>query len=160
MLLAGCVAAAAWDIRARRVPNGLNAALGAAGLAVNGWLAGWSGLAHGGLGVLVAFGLILVPFAMRLYRGGDAKLVIALGAWLGPTDIAWGFGFGVVIGGVLGLLMLIGDPETRRRVGESVKAAAITATAPQVEADRGARRHVPMAVAFTIGAVLARVWRL
>lgn len=141
------------------MPNPLNAALALAGLAANAWLGGWAGLWHGALGLAIAFGLILVPFALRLYRGGDAKLVIALGAWLGPRDIAWGFGFGVVLGGVLGLLMLIGDPETRRRVTESVKAAAVTATAPQVEADRGARRHVPMAVAFGAGALLARLWQ-
>lgn len=147
-------------MRARRVPNALNASIAVGGLAANATLAGWAGLAHAGSGLALGFGLILVPFALRLYRGGDAKLVIALGAWVGPGDIAWGFGFGVVLGGVIGAVMLVGDPDTRRRVTQTVKAAAITATAPQVEADRGTRRHVPMAVAFVAGVVLARIWRL
>lgn len=143
------------------MPNALNGALALTGVVANGWLGGWAGLAHAGLGLLVGFAVILAPFALRLYRGGDAKLVIALGAWVGPADIAWGFGFGVIIGGVLGVLMLLGgDPETRRRVTQTVTTAARTATAPRVEADRAARHHVPMALAFTTGVILARLWRL
>lgn len=152
------LAAAISDLRVRRVPNALNLTLALAGLLAQGCHTGWDGLLHGGLGVAVGFALILVPFALRLYRGGDAKLVMALGAWLGPVTVAWAFGLGVVIGGLLGGLMLIGDRETRARVTTSVKAAAATQTMPQIEPDRGARRHVPMAVAFGLGAVGAMLW--
>lgn len=152
------LAAAISDLRVRRVPNALNGAIAAVGLAAQGLHAGWDGLLDGGLGIAVGFALILVPFALRLYRGGDAKLVMALGAWLGPVTIAWAFGLGVVIGGVLGGVMLIGDRETRARVSASIKTAAATRTMPQVEPDRAARRHVPMAVAFGLGAVGAILW--
>lgn len=158
-LCIGLLAAALWDLRARRVPNALNLGIALCGLAANAAAQGWSGLAHGGLGVALGFALILVPFAMRLYRGGDAKLVMALGAWLGPVGIAWAFAFGVVLGGLLGGLMLLRDRETRDRVSASIKAAVVTQTMPQVEADRAARRHVPMAVAFALGAALAQAWR-
>lgn len=152
----GIVAAALWDIRARRVPNALNLGYGLLGVAVTAF---WDqrGLMDPLLGLLVGFGIILVPLALRLYRGGDAKLVIALGAWLGPVGILWAFGFGVVLGGVLGVLMVLGDPETRRAVTESVKASALTKTTPVV-AERDTRRHVPMAVAFGAGAIIARFW--
>ncbi|MGK0359046.1 MAG: prepilin peptidase CpaA [Bradymonadia bacterium] len=157
LLGVGLIAAAIWDVRARRVPNALNFAIALTGLGAQGWHGGWHGLLQGGLGIAVGFALIVLPFALRLYRGGDAKLVIALGAWLGPASIAWAFGFGVVIGGLLGGLMLLRDRETRARVSASVKAAIVTQTMPQVEPDRTARQHVPMAVAFGLGAVLALV---
>ena len=157
LLGVGLIAAGLWDIRARRVPNALNLALALAGLGVHAWHASWDGLLHGGLGIAIGFALILVPFALRIYRGGDAKLVIALGAWLGPVTVAWAFGFGVVIGGLLGGLMLLRSRETRERVSASVKTAVVTQTMPQVESDRTARQHVPMAVAFGLGAVLAVV---
>lgn len=157
LFLAGIIIAAGWDVAARRVPNPVNLIYGLAGLGCAFALGEWAGLADAGLGVLVGFAIILIPFALRLYRGGDAKLVIALGAWLGPVDILWAFGLGVVLGGVGGVLMLIGDPQTRKQVSASVKAAALTKTAPVVS-ERPRRQHVPMAVAFGVGAIITRFW--
>lgn len=142
------------------MPNPLNAAIGAAGLAVNAALGGLSGLAHGGLGAAAGFGLVLIPFALRLYRGGDAKLVIAIGAWLGPALTAWAFLWGVALGAVGGLAIWLGaNRETRGQVRRNLALAARTASVPELEA-RPAQLHVPMAVAFSAGALVALVWRL
>ncbi len=149
------------DLRTRRVPNALNGALAAVGLTAQVFAEGWHGLLTGVLGMAVAFGLVLVPFAMRLYRGGDAKLVIALGAWLGPLAAAYMFLWGVALGGLVAAgMVLAGGPALRRRVGRTLKDAALTATLPQVEPDRPARLHAPMALAFSAGAVVARLWEV
>jgi prepilin peptidase CpaA len=76
------------DLRTRRIPNVLtfSAAAGAVlfHLSTGGWLAaGWSlaGLALGGL-------LFFPMFALRGMGAGDVKLLAALGAWLGPGQVA------------------------------------------------------------------------
>ncbi len=140
--------------------NVLNGSLAAAGLVANTHLGGVSGLAHGAWGMAAGLGLVLVPFAMGLYRGGDAKLLIALGAWLGPALIAWTFLLGSALGVVGGLLMLpIIGREARAGVRQNLEFAARTGSVPEVE-ERPAAHHVPMAVAFSAGALISLVWRL
>lgn len=116
------------------------------------------GLAHGALGFVVAFALVIVPFAVRLYRGGDAKLVMALGVWLGPMGALWMFLWGVALGGVLAVgVYLTLDAATRQSIRDNFAAAGRTASLPAVEA-RAHSRHVPMALAFGAGAVIAAGW--
>ncbi len=103
-----------------------------------------------------ALALVIVPFALRLYRGGDAKLLIALGAWLGASTVAWAFLFGVALGAVVAVFVLLGASRAERaRIGANLTNAARTASIPEVEPERDARLHVPMAVAFAAGALLA-----
>jgi prepilin peptidase CpaA len=76
------------DLRTRRIPNVLtvSAALGALlfHLATGGWAAaGWS-LA----GLLVGALLFFPMFALRGMGAGDVKLLAAVGAWLGPGQVA------------------------------------------------------------------------
>lgn len=121
---------------------------------------GWDGLLVASLGMLTGLALVIVPFAVRLYRGGDAKLVIALGAWLGPARCAWMFLWGVALGGLVAAgLLLVAGREARARIRRNLETAARTATLPQVEENRPAALHVPMALAFSAGAVVASLWR-
>jgi prepilin peptidase CpaA len=155
----GLASAAASDLLRRKVPNALNAALALAGFGWQWRSAGLPGLADGALGLLVGFALVIGPFALRLYRGGDAKLVIALGAWLGPARTAWTFLWGVAFGGLVAIgVLIVSRREHRARIVDNLRLAAGTATLPAVEPDRPARLHVPMALAFGAGAVAALLW--
>ena len=141
------------------MPNALNGAILLAGCGSQIWRARLTGLLDALMGAGVGFALVLVPFAIRLYRGGDAKLVIALGAWLGPLGALWTFLWGAALGGIGALVMVLTmDRAARQRVRQNLELAARTATLPQVEA-RASRSHVPMAVAFSAGAVVTLVWR-
>lgn len=142
------------------MPNALNAAIAAAGLVAQAHRGGVDGVATAALGMATAFALVIVPFGLRLYRGGDAKLLIAIGAWLGPVATAWAFLWGVAIGGGLAIAMAFAaGPEARAQVRRNLETAARTVTVPAVEDDRPARLHVPMAVAFAAGTLVAMVWR-
>jgi prepilin peptidase CpaA len=138
------VAAGVWDFRFRRVPNGLNfgfAAVGAlAHLAVN----GTDGLIFSVGGWLVALVVVFVPFLLRLYRGGDAKLVMAIAAWLGPRGGVTAFVYGVVAGGIVGIVTAL------------LHKRALSAPA----AERPDAAHAPMAIAFALGALAALEWPL
>jgi Flp pilus assembly protein protease CpaA len=85
-VLAAAALAALTDLRSRRIPNALTLPLLAAGLLVAWGAAGAGGLVDALLGCAVA-GL---PYVLLfLYAGGgagDAKLMGALGAWLGLTQ--------------------------------------------------------------------------
>lgn len=160
LLGVGLIAAAGWDVWRRKVPNGLNLAMACAGLLYQLARHGWSGLGDGGLGLAAGFGLVIVPFALRLHRGGDAKLVMALGCWLGPEGVCWAYLWGVAVGGLVAVGVLASaDAQFRRRVLTHLGLSARTLTLPHVEPEREARRHVPMALAFAVGAALTLlVW--
>lgn len=102
------ILAAVSDIQSRRIPNALNFVILLSGIAVASM--GWSELDVGALssllGALSALAILLMPFALDVYRGGDVKLCIGMGAWLGVKGVLWAIGLGVVGGGLLGLIML------------------------------------------------------
>ncbi len=110
LLVLVVVPATAWaswiDYRERRVPNWLNAALALAGLAAQSAYFGWSGLGMGLAGLLVGFGVLIVPWAMHGMGAGDVKLMAAIGAWLGPWLCLLAFVAGALLGGVIAAVMI------------------------------------------------------
>ncbi|MEK6745891.1 MAG: prepilin peptidase [Pseudomonadota bacterium] len=59
------------------------------------------------LGMLGAFAIGYIIFAVRIMGGGDVKLIIVLSLWVGLEKLAqFGFNF-AVLGGVLSLIVLI-----------------------------------------------------
>ncbi|MBU0550929.1 A24 family peptidase [Myxococcota bacterium] len=154
------MAYASWsDVYTRRVSNQANMAYLLVGVAAQLSRGGWAGALDALAGVGVAFALVILPFAARLYRGGDAKFILATGAWLGPQLVAWMFLWGVALGGALALVLIAtSGAELRGRIRRGLGASARTLTLPAVEEDRPAHLHVPMALAFAVGALIATVW--
>lgn len=144
MFYAGLAAAAVWDARLRRVPNALNLGFAAVGALAHVAVHGADGLIFSVGGWLIALAVVFVPFMLRLYRGGDAKLIMAIAAWLGPRGGVTAFVYGVVAGGVVGA------------VTAYVHRRALSVPA----AERPDAAHAPMAIAFALGAVLALHWPL
>lgn len=117
-LIAVAVAAlgCAFDLRSRRIPNALTFAAAGAALAFH--------AAHGGVGAvgLSAAGwlagalIFIVPFALRGLGGGDVKLLAALGAWIGPSDVLWVALYTGVAGGALAIAVALGAGYLRRAV--------------------------------------------
>lgn len=100
--LAICLAACAYDLRTRRIPNVLT--FGAAGLAL-GFHAFAGGLASFGTsfaGWVVGLALLVPLFWLGGMGGGDVKLLAALGAWMGPRDVVWVALCSAIAGGALG----------------------------------------------------------
>jgi prepilin peptidase CpaA len=107
---------ASWiDYAQRRVPNWLNATLAVAGLLAQALAFGWyfpreaglsGGVAWGLLGLLVGFGVLIVPWAMHGMGAGDVKLMAAIGCWLGPWLTLLSFAVGALVGGVIAVVMI------------------------------------------------------
>lgn len=115
ILIPGILYASWIDFAQRRVPNWLNAALAALGLTAQTLAFGWytsgaegasGGLAWGLLGLLVGFGVLIVPWAMHGMGAGDVKLMAAIGCWLGPWLTLLSFAAGAIVGGLVAIVMI------------------------------------------------------
>ena len=110
-VLGAALVAAFWDLRSRRIPNLLTGPLLLCGWCQSVWLCG----AHGLLDSFVASLLLATPFAILFaFAGGgagDAKLMGALGSWLGVVS-----GIAVLLAVCLcGMVIAVGGYVVRRR---------------------------------------------
>jgi prepilin peptidase CpaA len=102
VLVAVVVFAAVTDARTRRIPNALTVTALLAALALRA-LVGGPALVDGLLGAGAAMVLLLPLFALGGVGGGDAKLLIAVGAFMGPAGFVVAGLATAVAGGVMAL---------------------------------------------------------
>ncbi|MBY6185060.1 A24 family peptidase [Marinobacter hydrocarbonoclasticus] len=94
------VTAMVLDLRTQRIPNALAVTALLTGLLVNTVAAGWSGLGTALLGAASA--LVLVPFyGKKWIGGGDVKLMIGIGALIGPIHCLWVVALAITCGALL-----------------------------------------------------------
>jgi prepilin peptidase CpaA len=84
LVIAAGIIATVTDIRSTRIPNWLTLPLLLAGLVY--WTVdqGWSGLGTSAGGAAIAGFVFIILYAMFGGGAGDAKIMMAFGAWLGP----------------------------------------------------------------------------
>ncbi len=101
--LVGLVAVAAWtDLRSRRIPNRLTLGILVCGLVLRA-LEGLAPLAEGVLGAGLGLAIAVVLFGLGAVGGGDGKLLIGVGAFLGHERYVGALLLIAVLGGILGL---------------------------------------------------------
>ncbi len=100
------LAASACDLQTRRIPNGLCAAGVLAGLAGHTDLSGLPGLAWSLLGIAAALPLLFL-YAARAFGGGDVKLLMAVGALMGPVFLLWTLGAALFAAGLPALVSVV-----------------------------------------------------
>ena len=148
----GLMLAGYFDVTRRRVPNWLNVTLLLIGVGV-------SFSSRDVLDILTgigtAFFVILPFFHFRVYRGGDAKLLIACGAWISYLDWLVGFAVGMLLGALHALVILMTDPVDRKRAGQTLWLLYFSRLGTLGEERDRESRTVPMAVAFGVGMALA-----
>jgi prepilin peptidase CpaA len=88
------------DVRTRRIPNGLTATAVMVALALRAVL-GAGPLIDGVFGAGLALALLLPLFALGGVGGGDAKLLVAVGAFLGPKGFLVALLATAIAGGLL-----------------------------------------------------------
>jgi prepilin peptidase CpaA len=146
-LAAGVLAATVIDLRTRRIPNELTAAMTGIGLALA--ATGVSGISVGGsfLGFALGLALMLPGYRLGATGAGDVKLMAAVGAIVGPALVVTAFFCTAIAGGVLAVIVAV----RRRRL-----AATLTGTGRLIGAD--GRRQMQMAAAssrFAYGPAIA-----
>ncbi|MHC4772694.1 MAG: A24 family peptidase [Planctomycetota bacterium] len=83
IVLVASLVAALWDLKSRRIPNVLTLPLLAAGLVQAAWFDGFDGLKSSLLAAVILGLPYVVLFVFAGGGAGDAKLMAAVGAWLG-----------------------------------------------------------------------------
>ncbi|MBI4508441.1 MAG: prepilin peptidase [Deltaproteobacteria bacterium] len=141
------------DLRQRRIPNALNLAVLLCGLGVRALMGGPSALALGLAGAGTGLALLIVLFHARWIGGGDVKLAMAIGAWLGPEGTLLATLLGLAGGGVLaGFILLTSGRALRTEVIAHLKVSFWTLSPPPV-VRRGKRQVVPMAIPLGAAAI-------
>jgi len=166
------LAAAIWDIRTTLIPNWLTGPAVGAGLiyaACNGGLSGFG--AAVGACVLVASPYVVL-FLLGRGGAGDAKLMGALGAWLGIAGGLIALCCVAVVGAAFAALRVLAHPERRTLCSGLVSSIhmyvialmwgrqglAILRTEPQEQAGFNSQQvTIPYGVAILIGVCLAAV---
>ncbi|MBW2566077.1 MAG: prepilin peptidase [Deltaproteobacteria bacterium] len=107
LLSSSLLIAAVYDLRFQKIPNLLTyPTMGIAGVyhfVTN----GWGGLLFSAGGLAIGIALLVLPYLMGGMGAGDAKLMGAAGAAIGPKGVFAAFLFTAVIGGVYALILLV-----------------------------------------------------
>jgi prepilin peptidase CpaA len=98
--------AAIVDVRSRRIPNWLCASLLLAGIALNVWRYGATGVVMAFAGAALGLVILLPFYALGAMGAGDVKLLAALGALVGPQLLVSVAVYAAIAGGVMSLVIL------------------------------------------------------
>jgi prepilin peptidase CpaA len=89
------------DLRSRRIPNWLVLPFLVAGFVVSGWFHGWHGIVQSAGGAALALVIYGFLFWMGGMGAGDVKLCIAIGTWIGPSQLFLALVITAMAGGVM-----------------------------------------------------------
>jgi prepilin peptidase CpaA len=99
--------AAVIDLREQRIPNLITLPCFIAAPAYYTLLDGWDGLFFSTAGLAVGIGLLLLPYLMGGMGAGDAKLMGAVGGFIGAKGVLYAFIFTAISGGIYAILLMI-----------------------------------------------------
>lgn len=125
-LALGLALAVRIDLRTRRIPNELTAAMTGIGIGLA--ATGYSSVTVAGCfaGFLIGLLVMLPGHAMGATGAGDVKLMAAVGALVGPGLVLSAFLFTSLAGGVLAIAVAV----RRQRLAETVAGTGRLITAP------------------------------
>jgi len=105
IVVAVAAVACAVDLRTRRIPNLLTFGTAVAALVFHLAVGGRQGVAESAAGWIVGAAMLMVPYVLGGMGAGDVKLLAALGAWIGPVDVAWTGVYAAVAGAAMAIVV-------------------------------------------------------
>lgn len=160
------IAAAIWDIRIKKIPNKLTLPVFGLGIVYQITFNGLPGLADGGLGFALGFGLLFILWMVGGGGGGDVKLMGGLAVWLGFELTGLVLIASTVCAGLGTFIVMIYSSLTRGMMNTKDKYTATGKTPkgqkPKKETteQRAARRTMGYAVPVALATWAIVVWRL
>ena len=154
-LAAGVGAAAAIDLRTRRVPNALTALIASSGVLFA--ACGLSGVSLGAslAGAALGLALMLPGHLFGATGAGDVKLFAAAGALVGPAHIVTALLYTALAGGVMAVIIAVRRQRLQQTIGGTARLiATAAANAPAIESPLEHNRFA-YAPAIAVGVTLA-----
>lgn len=166
LVIAVSIAAAAWDLKFRKVPNWLVLIGLMTGVAMNIMLLGLSGLWASAGGAALGMAILIIPYVLGGVGAGDVKLLGCLGAILGPQRIIPAALYGLIAGGVMSAGLLAFNGKFRPVFRSLVTDFALMLTPGARPVGLGTMRTaspsflIPYAVPIGIGAIIEAALQL
>jgi prepilin peptidase CpaA len=133
------------DLKRRKIPNLLTYPTMALGFFFHTLSNGTSGLLFSAVGLFTGIGLLIFPYLMGGMGAGDAKLLGAVGAVLGPKGVFLSFLFTAIAGGIYAVILLLRDPQYVRSffMRHGFKTGTSAPTGQSVPAPAGRNENKP-----------------
>jgi prepilin peptidase CpaA len=155
VLAAGLAAATAIDLKSRRIPNELTAAMAVSGLALA--ATGVSGMTTAAslAGLVLGLLLMLPGYGLGATGAGDVKLMAAVGAIVGPPLVLMAFLCTCLAGGVLAVIVAVRRKRLAATLAQTGRLVAAPGAAPkEIKAATSASRFA-YGPAIAIGSLMA-----
>jgi prepilin peptidase CpaA len=151
------------DLRFQKIPNRITFPAMALAIVLGTAWDGLQGLLFSLEGIAVGIGALLVPYLMGGMGAGDAKLMGAVGGFLGPKGAFFAFLFTALVGGLYALILIIIHGNLKQscaRYGSMMKVLFLTRQwiyLPPGESEQKPRLRYGAAIA--LGTILSVLWR-
>ena len=99
------------DFRTQKIPNLITFPAILIALLYHFFTHGFDGLIFSALGLATGIGLLIIPYILGGMGAGDAKLMGAVGAVLGPKSVFLAFLFSALVGGIYALIITLLNQE-------------------------------------------------
>lgn len=155
VLAAGLAAATVIDLRSRRIPNELTAAMALTGLALAAAGVGGITVAAALVGMILGLLLMLPGYALGATGAGDVKLMAAVGAIVGPPLVLSAFVCTSLVGGVLAIVVALRRRRFAATLAQTGRLVAAPGAAPQEIKAATAASRFAYGPAIAIGSMVA-----
>ena len=95
------------DLKSQRIPNKLTFSAAVIGILLNSWLTGVGGLIFSLQGLMFGLVIFIVPYIIGKVGAGDAKLMGAVGAFIGLRGVFIAFIYIAIAGGIYSLFIIL-----------------------------------------------------
>ena len=152
------VIAAIIDLRVQKIPNLLTFPTMILGLIYYSITTGWNGLLFSIEGLVLGIAIFIIPYLMGGMGAGDAKLMGAIGAIIGPKGVLLASLFTAIAGGIYALTILLLNHKYSKsfivRNAMTLKTLALTGQFIPISADESEKKFtLCYGVAIAIGTI-------
>ncbi|MDI5987043.1 prepilin peptidase [Halomonas sp. M4R5S39] len=166
-LLVLVVAAVFWDLYQRRIPNYLIMAGAAMGILLQAVQAGSGGVLAAITGLLVGLAILLPGYLLGFTGAGDAKLMAAVGTFLGPLGVFQAALASILVGSVIATgyiffaVLFRQSSSPMARYGLMTKTLVTTGRPIYIAPEKGEvmGKKFPFAVSIAIGTTGWMIWQ-